>query len=162
MNKTIKKSLKYIYEKQKELAILGGIGSLLGWDQMTYMPSDGAVDRAEHLSFLSKISHKKIISDTLWKHIENLSKSSNFETLDKKDQIVVKRLKKDVEKARKIPTSFVEKLARATIISYQKWEEAKKKSNFKIFEPYFKKIVELKREYMDYINLPGSPYNRVY
>ena len=158
-NTSIKKSLKYIYEKQRELTILGGIGSLLGWDQMTYMPLDGAVDRAEHISFLSKISHRKIISNILWKHIENLSRPSNFETLNKKDQIVVERLRKDVEKARKIPTSFVEKLAKATIISYQKWEEAKKKSNFKIFEPHLKKIVELKRKYADYINLPGSPYN---
>ena len=88
-NINIKKSLKYVYQKQKELTILGGIGSLLGWDQMTYMPSDGAVDRAEQIAFLSKMSHRKISSEALWRHLQYLSRKSNFEILNDNDQIAV-------------------------------------------------------------------------
>ena len=159
MDDKIRSSLKYIYRQQRELSMIGGIGALLGWDQMTYMPPDGTSERAEQTAFISKISHKKIISNTLWKHISLLSKPSNFETLTRRDQIVIGRLKKDVEKARKIPSSFVEKLVKTTIISYQAWGDAKRKSDFKLFAPYLEKIVELKKEYSNYINLPGSPYN---
>lgn len=155
----MKESLNFIYKEQKELSVLGGIGALLGWDQMTYMPSKGVVERSEQAAYLSCLSHEKIISDKFWNHAEKLSEPNIFDTLNEKDKHVVKRLKKDLEKARKIPSSFVEKMAKATTISYQYWEEARKKNDCTIFSPYLQKIVELEKEYAGYINLPGPRYN---
>ncbi len=155
----MKESLDFIYKEQKELSTFGGIGALLGWDQMTYMPPMGALDRSEQSALISRLSHEKVISERLWKHIENLSKSKNFENLPSKDKIVVTRLKKDVEKARMIPSSFVERMVKTTTLAYPAWQEAREKSNFKIFYPYLEKIVELEKEYCGYINLPGPRYN---
>ena len=41
------KDLKFIYDVQKEVSILGGVSALLGWDEETYMPASGAINRAE-------------------------------------------------------------------------------------------------------------------
>ena len=41
----MKESLDFIYKEQKELTKFGGIAALLGWDQMTYMPTKGAAER---------------------------------------------------------------------------------------------------------------------
>lgn len=155
----MKESLNYIYKQQKELTTIGGISALLGWDQMTYMPKKGIAERSEQVAYLSKLSHEKIISDRFWKHIKKLSKEDNFNSLSEKDKNVVKRLKKDVEKSRKIPSDFVEKLSRATTLGYQTWEKARNKNDFKIFSPYLEKIVELEKEYTTYIDLPGLRYN---
>jgi len=153
----MKESTDFIYKEQKELSVIGGIGALLGWDQLTYMPSDGANDRSEQTAFISRLSHEKTVSDTFWKHIEFLSK--NIDDLSEKDKLVVSRLRKDVEKARKIPSNFVERMAKTTTIAYQSWEKALAKNDFKIFQPHLKKIVELEKEYTGFINLPGPRYN---
>lgn len=155
----MEESLDFIYKEQKELSVLGGISALLGWDQMTYMPPKGATERSEQTALISKISHEKMISPELWKHVNHLMEPNVFMSLSERDKNVVKRLHKDLEKARKIPSDFVERMARANTLAYQAWEEARNRNDFKVFSPHLKKIVDLKKEYAGYISLPGSPYN---
>jgi len=155
----MEESLGFIYKEQKELSTLGGISALLGWDQMTYMPPMGAEERSEQSAIISRFVHERIISDEFWKHIENLSKQINFDRLSNKDKIVVTRLKKDVEKARKVPIDFVERAAKVTTLAYPAWQKAREKSNYLIFSPHLQKIIDLEKEYCDYINLPGPKYN---
>lgn len=153
----MKESLDFIYKQQKELSTLGGIGALLGWDQMTYMPKMGAGERSEQSALISRWSHEKVVSDDFWNHIQKLY--DNYESLSERDKIVVKKLKKDVEKSRKIPSDFVEKFSKTTTFAYQAWEEARGKNDFKVFSPHLEKIIELEKEYVSYINLPGPRYN---
>ncbi len=155
----MKESLDFIYKEQKELSVIGGIGALLGWDQMTYMPPGGAQERSEQSAFISKIAHERIVSDKLWNHIKILTKTSNFEKLSDTDKAVVSRLHKDVEKARKIPSDFVERFSKTTILAYPAWQEAREKAVFSIFSPHLEKIIELEKEYCGYIDLPGPRYN---
>ena len=157
MVNNMKESLDFIEKQQKELSVFGGIGALLGWDQMTYMPKQGAMDRSEHAALISTLSHERVVSDEFWQHIKTLSTS--IENLEEKDQIIVKKLEEDVEKARKVPSDFVTRMVKATTISYQKWEEARKKNDFTVFSPHLKEIIELEKEYCGYINLPGPRYN---
>lgn len=155
----MKEALDFIYEEQKELSVLGGIAALLGWDQMTYMPQSGATDRSEQGALISKLSHKKVISDTFWNHILNLTKEENYNSLEEKDKAVVSRLKKDVEKSRKVPSEFVVKLSKSTTLAYQAWEEARNKNDFKVFSPHLQKIVDLEKEYCGFFQIPGPRYN---
>ncbi|MEF8848505.1 MAG: carboxypeptidase M32 [Candidatus Thermoplasmatota archaeon] len=155
----MRKSLDYIYKIQKELSVLRGISSLLGWDQLTYMPRDGIKVRSKQSSLISKKIHKKIVSDKLWANINKLKKPNNFENLSEVDKKVVERLKKDVEKSRKIPSKLVEELTEATTVAYEAWEKARKKDDFSIFSPHFSRIIELKKEYCDYVDIPGHIYN---
>jgi len=155
----MKESLDFIYKQQKELSVIGGIGALLGWDQMTYMPKGGAIERSEQSAFLSKLAHEKVVSEKFWDHITKLNKETIYKDLSEIDKNVVKRLYSDVEKSRKIPSSFVEKIAKATTLSYQSWEKAREKNDFKVFKKDLKQIIELEKEYVSYINLPGPRYN---
>ena len=152
-------SLDFIYKEQKELSTLGGVAALLGWDQMTYMPKMGASSRSEQSALISRLSHEKVISDKFWNHVKNLSNEDVLLSLSEKDKAVIKRLEKDLEKARKIPADFVEKISKTTTIAYQSWEDARGKNDFKVFSPHLEKIVELEKEYCGYINLPGPCYN---
>ncbi len=153
----MKESLDFIYKEQKELSTFSRIAALLGWDQMTYMPKMGALERSEQSALISKLAHEKVISDEFWNHIQILS--NNKDNLSEKDKAVIVRLEKDVEKSRKIPSDFVEKMSKTTTLAYQAWEEARGKNSFKIFSPHLEKIVELEKEYCGYINLPGPQYN---
>ena len=157
----IKDALKIVSDKQRELFLIGGVISLLDWDQKTYMPRKALTDRSKQLSLLSKRAHEILLSDELWKSVTFLSDKENIERLHQKDRIIVERLKKDTEKARKIPADFIERLSRAEALSYSAWEVAKKRSRFDIFLPHLEKLVELKREYCDYIGLKGHIYNNL-
>jgi len=155
----MKESLDFIYKEQKDLSNFGGIAALLGWDQMTYMPPKGIEERSEQISLISRLAHEKFISDKLWNHVRKLTDPSILNTLEEKDKIVVIRLEKDIEKARKIPTDFVEEMSKATSIAYGAWQEAREKNKFDLFAPHLEKIVELEKKYCAYMNLPGHPYN---
>jgi carboxypeptidase Taq len=153
----MKESLDFIYREQRELSHFGGIAALLGWDQMTYMPPKGCEERAEQLSLISRLSHERIISDVFYTHIKKLSDAKD--KLSEKDRIVITRLQEDIEKARKIPPEFVEKMSKTTTLAYNVWQEAREKNNFPLFAPHLEKIIELEKQYCDYIRLPGHPYN---
>lgn len=153
----MKESLDFIYKQQKELANFGGIGALLGWDQMTYMPPKGNDDRAEQLSLISRLAHERVISDEFYGHITKLC--AMVDRLPEKDRIVTMKLKEDVEKSRKVPAEFVEKMARTTTHAYAAWQEAKEKNTFSTFAPHLENIIDLERQYCDLIKLPGHPYN---
>lgn len=155
----MKESLDFIYKEQKELSTFSGVAALLGWDQMTYMPTMGTAERSDQSALISRLAHDKFTSDTLYDHVMKLSKEENFETLEEKDKAVVKRLEKDIEKSRKVPSEFVERMSKTTTLAYPAWQEAKEKVDFSIFSPHLEKIVELKKEYCGYINLPGPRYN---
>jgi carboxypeptidase Taq len=155
----MKESLDFIYKEQKELSNFSGIAALLGWDQMTYMPKMGALGRSEQSALISKLAHEKVISEKFWGHIQNLS--NNLESLSERDKAVITRLEKDVEKSRKIPSDFVERISKTTTLAYQAWEDARSKNDFKVFSPHLEKIVELEKEYCDYIKLPGLLYNNL-
>ncbi len=153
----MKESLDFIYKEQKELSHFGGIAALLGWDQMTYMPQKGSEERAEQLCMISRLAHERVISDEFYNHLKKLDEMSN--TLTEKDRIIVIKLKEDVEKARKVPSEFVEKMSKTTSLAYTAWEEAREKNKFSLFAQHLEKIIELEKQYCDYVKLPGHPYN---
>jgi carboxypeptidase Taq len=150
-------SLEFIYTQQKELSHFGGIGALLSWDQMTYMPPKGIEERAEQLSLISRLAHERSTSDELYNHLKKLAEDIN--QLTDKDRIVVTRLKEDIEKARKIPSAFVEKFSKISSLAYTAWQESREKNTFSLFAPHLDTIIELEKQYCDYMKVPGNPYN---
>ncbi len=150
-------SLEFIYKQQKELGNFGGIGALLGWDQMTYMPPKGIDGRADQIALISRLAHERVVSDEFYSHLTKLSEDSR--SIAETDRAVVTRLKEDVDKARKIPASFVEKMSQVTTHAYAAWQEAKEHNKYQTFAPHLEKIIDLEREYCDLVKLPGPAYN---
>ena len=155
----MKESIDYIYKEQKELSTFSGIGALLGWDQMTYMPQKGGIERSEQISLISRLAHEKFTADELYNHVKKLNEIDALKKLEQKDKAVALRLIKDIEKSRKVPSEFVERMSKTTTIAYMVWQEAREKDKFSLFAPHLEKIVELEKEYCTYINLPGPAYN---
>ncbi|MBU4502644.1 MAG: carboxypeptidase M32 [Nanoarchaeota archaeon] len=155
----MKKELEIIYKIQKDISVLSSVLTLLDWDQKTYMPEDANRGRAEQTSSILKIIHEKFMSEELYKAVKRLHNPRNLNKLKKKDQIIIKRLYKDVLDARKIPTEFVEELAKTSTIATMAWQKAKEKNDFKIFAPWLKKLVKLKRQESKYIGIKGHIYN---
>ncbi len=133
------KDINYIYSIQKEICLLSEIAALLSWDEETQLPEQAISERAEQEVIIEQLIHKKMRDNKLYFSIKNAEKQK----LKLKDKIVIREFKKDVEKIRKIPKELAEELTRTTTASTFAWKKAREKNDFKIFEPYLKKIVNL-------------------
>ena len=155
----LKEDLKIIDKYQKEILVLGGVSSLLDWDQQTYMPKNSLNTRSEQSSLIQSIIHNKMTSDKFFQAVENLKK----EKLDKRNSRLIEKLHKEISKAKKLPKEFVEELSKTASLAFNAWIDAKEKNNFTIFQPYLEKIVVLKRKQVDYLNsflnMKGHKYN---
>ena len=47
-----------LLRRVKEAGVLGSCASLLGWDERTYMPHDGAAHRGEQMALLARLTHE--------------------------------------------------------------------------------------------------------
>src|SRR6056297_1747748 len=96
--------LNIVGKYQKEIVLLSRTLGLLVWDQETYMPKKGVESRAEKNSFLESSIHERITSDELFNAIKRLQK----EDLNERERCMIRKLDKEVERAKKIPKDFVE------------------------------------------------------
>ena len=55
---TSEKAYSELIRRVKDAAILSACGSVLGWDERTYMPRNGGVFRGEQMALLARLAHE--------------------------------------------------------------------------------------------------------
>ncbi len=149
----------------KETQILGSIQNTLYWDQNTGMPKKGASWRSEQLTYIAKVLHERNSSE----EFSNLIQSANNELADiernSDNQLFIKDkernislLLKEFNRERSLDPQLVESLAKAKSKGYESWQEAKEKSDFRIFLPFFEELVKLRIEEAKQISIKCSPW----
>ena len=151
----MKKELDLVRKYQKEMLSLGRANALLNWDQEVYMPEKGIGARAVQSSLLSGLIHQRATSDDFYDAVRKLMKSE----LAGDEEIMVRKLYKNLSKARKIPHELVEELSHATTLAGPAWRRARREKSFGVFEPYLKRIIELKRREAGFVKMRGHLYN---
>lgn len=153
-------------EKLEKLKVILGevsdiyrAASVLSWDQQVNMPPGGAEARGQQMATLSRIAQEKFISDEVGRLIEDLK--SEFAGADPaSDQAAMVRVAaRDYEKARLVPPQFVAEQAAVTSQAFEKWVEAKGKSDFSIFEPHLEKVFDLVHKYISFFPPADHPYD---
>lgn len=142
-----------------EIAYLGQASTLLNWDMEINLPKLGHKARAEAMGYIAGLNHGKFISrkfeEILMRAVE-LEKSGN---LGSEDSFIVLKTLSDFEKARRLPSKFVEASERLYGEAYEVWVNARAKSDFSLFEPYLTKIIATKRQEAEYIGYANPPYD---
>jgi carboxypeptidase Taq len=127
---------------------------LLTWDQETMMPDAACEHRADQKVLLAGIIHEMKSSPRYFEALDRLLPYSNNET---DEAVIIKKLHRDIAKARKLPTAFVQKLSRATSEAFDVWQKAKHQNQFSLFEPHLKTLVDLMREKAEYLGYAHHP-----
>ena len=134
------------YSKLKKIfhdaALSSDIAGILHWDMSTMMPKNSRENRAEQLAYLSKIRHQLISSPNVGKLIDIAKK----EKLDDENQSNLKEMEREYVMSSSLPSDLVEKLSNTSAKCEGIWEEARKKSDFKIVEPHLEELVKLSKE----------------
>ena len=146
------------YEQLKDrLATISDLSSarlLLFWDQQTYMPQGAAKGRAEQVATLSQLSHEMLVS----KETARLLGSAGEPDPSSDEGALIRRARRDYERAAKIPTDLVARTSRVTCMAEAAWAQARKESNWSLFAPHLAEVIALKREAAEFWGYEDHPY----
>ncbi|WP_188972042.1 carboxypeptidase M32 [Deinococcus aerolatus] len=120
----------------QELADLGGIGSLLGWDQSTYLPAGAAAGRSRQQALLSRMAHARA-TDAGYGRL--LDAAQGRTDLSPAQTRMVDVARKKFEEATRLPADFVAAWSQHGGDSYSAWTTARPDNDFARMVPYLEK-----------------------
>jgi carboxypeptidase Taq len=131
-----------------QIADLNGIGGLLLWDQNTMMPPGGAGARADQFEALERIQHDHLADPALGRVLDSLEPWAASADPDCDDARLVEALRRDHNKAVRVPTDLAAEISGAAAHAQQSWMEAREASDFSRFQPALERVLELQARYI--------------
>lgn len=156
MEKDIEKKLNNLRDYLKKIEYINSSIALIQWDSMVNMPKKAVEYRSEMLGYLSGESYKLSTSEEIKGYIEYFKDKNELDDVNK---AIIDNIKREYEATKKIPENEYREYTIAAALSSAAWEEAKEKSDFKIFEPHLKKMVEFNKRFVEYWGYEGNKYN---
>lgn len=130
----------------KEIALLGSVAGVLGWDEQVMMPAKGAQLRAGQSGLMARLHHERFISPQVGRMLGELE-NSNLMADPHADAVVnIRHTRRSYDRAATLSASLVEQITQTGVHCQQAWVEARKKSDYAIFKPWLDKMLELKRQ----------------
>jgi carboxypeptidase Taq len=119
---------------------------VLIWDQSTYMPDGGAEARGRQLALLSSMGHDRLTDPAIGRLLDSLTPWAEAQGVDSDEAALVRVTRRDYERAIRVPSSFMRKLAEHTSTSYHAWQRSRPANDFATMRPLLQTTVELSRE----------------
>ena len=148
--------IREILEKYRRLWSLNHAMALMGWDEETYMPQAGVVERATAMAELRTLYQELLTSEQFVSLVERAKAQEN---LNEYERGVVRVLDREITILKKIPPSLNYELTKTAQEAFIAWREAKAKSNFEMFRPYLDKIIDLNRQIAERLGYDENPYD---
>jgi carboxypeptidase Taq len=142
-----------------EVADIHRAGAVLDWDQETYMPRGGVHNRAEQLSTLSEVAHRRFTADEVGRLLDEAQVATSKQPFDSDDASLVRVTRRDYDQARKLPPELVAEIAHAGASARPHWQKARHESNFALFAPDLEKNVELNQRVAEALGYEKRPYD---
>src|SRR5437867_4337399 len=99
----------------REVAILTSTQSLLGWDERTQLPPAGGEYRAEQMSYMAGLIHKKQTAAEVGEWLAELAESPLAADPHSEAGADIVNLKRDYDRKTKLPQALVEELAKLSV-----------------------------------------------
>jgi carboxypeptidase Taq len=143
----------------RESALIESIEAMLGWDERTYLPPAGGEYRAEQMTYLTGLAHKKRTNPRLGELLGELADSGLAKDPHSDAGSTIRELKRQYDKRIKLPQALVEELTRASVLGQQAWVKARQDDDFKSFQPHVEKLYHLKRQQAECLGYKDHPYD---
>ena len=138
---------------------LNAAQALLSWDQETYMPPGGLNARAQQLATLGKLAHERFVSDEVGRLLEELEPLAAELDADSDQARMISVVRRDFDKATRLPATLVAELARSRAMSQQAWKGAREDSDFARLRPHLEHVVDLLRRKAEALGYEDVPYD---
>jgi len=148
--------IKKIISDYRVIWAINHAQSLLSWDTETNMPLKGVEERSITMAELAGLAQKLMLRDDFLKLVEKMSGEENLNIYEAG---VARVLNRALKIYKSLPEWLVKELAKVTEEAKVVWRQAKEKDDFKMFEPYLDKIVDLNRKAADFLGYEEHPYD---
>jgi carboxypeptidase Taq len=131
-------------EHYRRLSQLRHVEAITSWDESTMMPTGGGPARAEALSVLRGLIHQHATCEGL----ADLLAAAKAESanLPPWQQANLREMTREWVRASALPQKLVEAMSQAESLSEQAWRKLRPDNDFAGFLPFFREVVQLKRE----------------
>lgn len=143
----------------RETAMLHSIAELLEWDERTMMPPAAGEYRAEQVTLLSGMVHRRRTDPRIGDWLSELEHGPLAADPHSDSGATIRQLRRHYNKHVKLPSTLVEELSRTTVLGQQTWVEARRQNNFSRFRPILERLVQLKREQAAAVGYATCPYD---
>jgi carboxypeptidase Taq len=148
-----------LLRRVREGALLESCAGLLGWDERTYMPHRGSAHRSEQMALLARLTHEMLTEPVIGELLATVEESPLMRDADGDATANVREIRRNYDRAVKLPKELVEDLARVTTRAQLVWQEARKANDFVAFRPWLEKVVALLRQKAQAIGYKDVPYD---
>jgi carboxypeptidase Taq len=152
-------ALARLKERLGRITDLERVLRLLSWDQQTMMPAAGAGHRADHMATLRRLSHELLVADETGRLLEELRPLAASLEPDSDDGALLRLVRRDYEKAVRVPAELRAEMARASAEARPVWVKAKAESDFASFLPALERAIELRQQYVACFDDVKEPYD---
>lgn len=130
--------------------------SLMGWDFETYMPREGTEERGVADSQLHMLHKDLLLNKDFIGLVESAKKLESLNDLEKG---IVRVLNREITKQIKIPKELTEAESLERIRGNMAWREARARSDFGMYEPHLRQMIEIKKQIAEKIGYEKHTYD---
>src|SRR5262249_27512787 len=123
----------------KECALLASCGSVLGWDERTYMPHEGSTHPAKQMALLARLGPEMLTGRRGGELLAEVDGWPLARPPHADHAANLREIRRTYDRAVKLPKELVEEIARVTTRAQQVWQEARKANDFAAFRPWLEK-----------------------
>ena len=129
-----------------QVSDLRSAASVLSWDQETYMPPGAVEARANHISTVRQLAHERFTSDEIGTLLDDLEPIAREMDPLSTEASLVRVIKRDFDKAVKLPLSLVAAISEAVSHGKDAWKYARQANRFGDFAPHLARLIDLNRQ----------------
>jgi carboxypeptidase Taq len=159
MPRTPDQSYTDLIRRVKDHGLLGSCGSVLAWDERTYMPPKGAAHRAEQMALIARLTHEMLTAPEVGDLLAEVEASPLARDPESGPAANVREIRRSYNRAVKLPKQLVEELARVTTHAQRVWQQARQDNDFAAFRPWLEKVIALKRQEAAAVGYREAPYD---
>jgi len=141
-----------LLDHYEQISNVNAAGSILQWDEEVMMPEGGTPARSKQKSALSSLSHDLLTEDKVGEWLDELDDAD----LTDEQAAVVREIRREYERADRVPNDLVAEISETTSEALPKWKEAREEDDFSVFAPILEDLIELQKEYAEHID-PDKP-----
>ncbi len=124
----------------------------------TGAPKRGLEALEDVTAYFSTESFAMSTSDELGQMLSGLSQPEEFDALDDTMKFIVRKMKEDYDRDKRIPKDFYEEYVRTVTASENAWVDAKQNNDFASFAPHLEKVIEATRRMTSYTDPDKEVY----
>jgi carboxypeptidase Taq len=148
-----------LIRRSREVALLSSCETLLGWDELTYLPRGGAEYRSQQMAYLAGLQHERSTDPRLGELLGILEGSPLVTDPLAPAAVNIREIRRSFDRLSRLPRALVEELARTATLSDQAWALAREAADFVPFLPWLERILDLKRQEAECLGYQSEAYD---